>query len=145
MTNDTAAALAAAIDARTKADMAHLNKLSGPFNVVARIKTLPEALADRRWGGPAMEFAATARFAAIGQGPPRACFCCDRAWSPRRLPALLLLAELWTAQGFNGLVSGICGACASRPDLARCIGAGFQRDLGADSDTLRIIEREEKA
>lgn len=145
MTTNTTAALAAAIDDRAKAEMEHFTAFSGPFHVVATVASIAQALADRRWKQPTMALAATIHAGAMGQGPARACFCCDRAWHDRRRPVTFLLAELWTAQGACGLVSAICAPCASHPDLHRHIGVGLQRDLGADPSTVRIIEKEGRA
>lgn len=141
MTTDTTA-LAAVIDARAQADFAILNRLSGPFHVVAQIKTFPQALVDHRWRGPTMELAAAAYLAATGKGPTRACFGCDRAWTPKRVPALFVLSELWTTAGTHGLVSALCGSCASEPDLPQRIATSLKRDLNVDPNTMRIIEKE---
>ena len=108
MTTDTVAALALSIDARAKADMEQLKQLSGPFHVVATVSTIPQALADRRWRQPTMEFAAAICAGATGKGPAQACYCCDRSRQVRRRPVAFLLAELWTKAGATGPVSGIC-------------------------------------
>ena len=145
MNTETIAALAAAIDARAKGGMAHLEALSGPFHVATQVVTLPHALADRRWRQPTLEFAAAAYADATGKGPARACYCCDRAWIHKRRPALFLLSELWTAAGAHGLVSALCGSCAGKPDLPGRIAAGLKRDLNAAPATMRIIEKEGRA
>lgn len=145
MTTDTTVTPAMAIEARAWADMAILNDLSGPFHVAIQTMTLPQALADRRWRQPTMEFAAAAYAASAGTGPARACFCCDRAWTQKRRPLLFLLSELRTTAGSHGLVSALCGSCASKPDLPQRIAAGLKRDLNADPSTMRIIEKDERA
>jgi hypothetical protein len=145
VTTETIAALAAAIDARAQADMAILKDLSGPFHVVTQVRTLPQALVDRRWQGPALELAQAAYLAATGKGPVRVCFGCDRAWTAKRVPALFVLSELWTTAGAHGLVSALCGSCVRKPDVPQRIAAGLKRDLNADPTTLRIIEKEGRA
>ena len=145
MTTETIVALAATADARATGGMVHLEALSGPFHVVNRLATLPQALANRRWRQPTLEFAAAAYGAATGKGPARACYCCDRAWTHKRRPALFLLSELWTTGGAQGLVSALCGSCAGKPDLPGRIAAGLKRDLNADPATMRIIEKEGRA
>jgi hypothetical protein len=145
LTTVATATLAAAVGARHWADMAILKDLSGPFHVVAEVKTFPQKLVDRRWQGPALELAKAAYLAATGKGPVRACFGCDRAWMAKRVPALFVLSELWTATGTQGLVTALCEFCASTPDLPRRIAVGRKRDLNADPATMRIIEKEGRA
>jgi hypothetical protein len=145
VTTDNTAALAAAIDARAQADMAILKDLSGSFHVVTQLMTLPQALADRRWRQPNMVLAAAAYLAATGKGPARSCFCCDRAWTAKRVPALFLLSEMRTAAETHGLVSALCGSCAGKPDLPRRIATSLKRDLNVDPNTMRIIEKEGRA
>ena len=138
----TQAELVRALDDRSRAcDTALETPMSGPLHISVEALPVLQALLHPEWTMATLEWAATVRAGCIGQGPPRACYICDKAWTQKHLPVLVIRAIVWKAPPVQ-IIAGACSRCASRADLPSRVAAQVPRDLGVDPATTRIIPDE---